>query len=85
MATNETANVDGMRMTSDVAKRLGVTRQTARNYAEAGHFPNARKLPSGLWQIPDSDIDAFLQKCRDRARFPSMPRQTTEATNVVTT
>lgn len=77
----DAANAARIHTTSSAARRIGVTRQTARNYADQGHFPNAHQLPGGEWRIPDSDIDTFLEKCRTSGRFP---RQTTQATDIVT-
>lgn len=83
-ADNLTAQPTVFRSIGEIAKRLGVHSNTARNYAEQGHFPNARQLPSGVWQIPDSDVDRFLQDCRDRARFPRVAPTTTKADTIVT-
>lgn len=56
--------------------QIGVHPRTVRRYADQGVFPNAYKLPSGLWRIPQSDIDAF--KCAPT------PRITTKASEIVT-
>lgn len=57
--------------TVQVAKRLGVTRQTVLEWCHAGRFPNAQhvgKNGRGLWLIPESDLDRFEKPKRGRPR-----------------
>ncbi len=44
---------------SEVAEKLGVSRQTVYLYQYHGYFPNAFKLRGTRWRIPKKDIDNF--------------------------
>ncbi len=39
------------------ADALAVDRHTIQNYLKRGTFPGARRLPSGHWRIPLSEIN----------------------------
>ena len=49
-----------MLSTGKVGKRLGVCPQTIRNYLRAGKI-QGRRLPSGEWRIPISEIEKLLE------------------------
>jgi len=49
---------------SPVAEALGVTSLTIHNYIRAGYFPGAFQLPTGVWRIPVSDVEALRNKPR---------------------
>ncbi|MFA9479971.1 helix-turn-helix domain-containing protein [Phycisphaerales bacterium AB-hyl4] len=54
--------------TTEVAKRLGCHRNTARHMADAGAFPNAIKLRRD-WRVPAADVEAYIQQQRaERSR-----------------
>ncbi|MBF8266152.1 MAG: hypothetical protein HW384_2016 [Dehalococcoidia bacterium] len=44
-----------------VAQILHVNRYTARSYLEAGIFPGAGQLPTGVWSIPVVEVNAMLR------------------------
>jgi len=52
--------------TTEVAALLGISPRAVRQHLDAGHFPNARKLPgfTTTYLIPRADVKAFLQKKR---------------------
>lgn len=43
------------------SRLLAVSRLTVHHYLKASRFPGAFQLPSGMWRIPMSDIDAIRQ------------------------
>lgn len=47
----------------DIAKILGVSEQTARNYIDAGHI-TYHKLPSGYRKVFKRDLALFIVKSR---------------------
>src|SRR4051794_3400830 len=47
--------------TTDVAERLGVSRQTAHTYLTQGLIP-ARKTPGGQYRVEESEVEAFLRR-----------------------
>lgn len=50
---------DELLTTGQVADLLSVTPQTIRRWCESGHL-RAIRLPSGVWRVRRSDIDALL-------------------------
>src|SRR3954469_19881219 len=46
--------------TSEVAERLGVTRQTVATYIRDGQLP-AQETPGGQYRVPIAALDAFLR------------------------
>ncbi len=44
----------------EVAQHLGVSARTVQRYANAGEFPNCRKIRSGFI-IPGNDVLAYLE------------------------
>lgn len=58
--------------TAEVARRLDVAANTIIEWIQAGDFPNAfKKNPRtrSAWQIPKSDLDAFIEKRRKARGF----------------
>ena len=41
------------------ARMLAVSRQTVENYIRDGRFSGAFQLPTGVWRIPLTDIEAM--------------------------
>lgn len=51
-----------MLSTTDVAKRLGVSRATVRNWCERGLLPGAEKVGEGrraTWAIPEAALEGL--------------------------
>lgn len=48
------------------ARLLSVSRLTVHNYLKAGRFPRAFQLPSGVWRIPLSDVEALRRPMERR-------------------
>ena len=56
-----------MLCTQEVATKLKCSDATVRRMCEDGLFPNARRLRrSSPWQIPESDVDAHLEKTKPK-------------------
>ena len=52
--------------TSEVARRLGCHRNTARTMAKQGVFPNAIRLKRDI-RVPVCDVEAYLEQHRIRS------------------
>jgi excisionase family DNA binding protein len=49
--------------TTAIARKLGVTKDQARQWCKGGEFPNAvRGGERGHWRVPDADVRDFRQK-----------------------
>ena len=49
-----------MMTVAEVAERLKMTPTTVYRWIEAGHFPGAKKTPTGLWRIPEAVVESIL-------------------------
>lgn len=64
--TNAILNVD------EIAYRLNVDRNTILRWIKEGNFPNAfkaRPVQRARWQIPQSDLDAYIERRRQSKGF----------------
>jgi excisionase family DNA binding protein len=50
----------------EVANQLRVHRNTVIRHLNAGHFPGAFRLEpdSGVWRVPQTAVDDFIQKAQ---------------------
>ena len=46
---------------TQVSKKLGTSRQTINVWIRAGRFPNAQRLGSGDYIIPEDDLDNMVE------------------------
>jgi excisionase family DNA binding protein len=51
--------------TSQVAKRLSVSKSTVLRYVREGHLPGTIRLPSGYLRIPRSAVEALVRRGRE--------------------
>jgi len=71
--TNES---EEMLTCAQVAKMLGVSKQSINRWVKEGHFPNAWRINPRLqsgWRIPKSDVDAFIALRRAQRGYFYVP------------
>ena len=62
MGSKTAINYELLSSVGDIANALSVTTLTIHNYLKSGYFPNAFQLPTGVWRIPVSDLDALRKR-----------------------
>lgn len=70
----EGALVKGYLKIAEAAKQLSAPERTVNYWIRRGDFPNAIKMnpmtaKGSPWLIPQGDIDAFIERRNDSARF----------------
>lgn len=60
--------VFGMMSTGDVARYMGVSLCTVRNWVEQGYLPVTMKTPTGYLKFDESDVERLRENCIKNGR-----------------